>query len=165
MLDPQFLRDYPDRVREAIEQKRTGDPAVVDTALEADRQRRESITELQALQQRQGELGKQIGPLMKAGKREEAQGLLAESNEVKAEIKALEATTREHEAAFQAAMLEIPNVPQDDVPVGATPEDNVVAFEWGEKPSFDFEPLAHWDLAERHGLIDWERGAKVAGAG
>lgn len=165
MLDPQFLRDHPDRVREAIEHKRTGDPAVVDRALEADRQRRESITELQALQKRQGELSKQIGPLMKAGKRDEAQGLLAESNNLKAQIKDLEATTREHEATFDALMLEIPNVPQDDVPVGATPEDNVVAFEWGEKAAFDFEPLAHWDLAEKHGLIDWERGAKVAGAG
>ncbi|OZC03027.1 serine--tRNA ligase [Rubricoccus marinus] len=171
MLDPQFLRDHPDRVREAITNKRTGDPAIVDRTLDADRQRRDAITALQALQQRQGELSKTIGPLMKAGKRDDAQGLLAEVAEVKEQVKTLEAEAREAEALFRDLMLEIPNVPDPSVPVGATPEENMVAFEWGETAAFTgpdgeaFEPLAHWELAERHGLIDWERGAKVAGAG
>ena len=108
---------------------------------------------------------------MKAGRRDEAQGLLAEVADVKEQLKTLETKAREAEAAFNALMLEIPNVPDPSVPVGATPEDNVIAFEWGEKTAFTgpdgeaFEPLAHWELAEKHGLIDWERGAKVAGAG
>ncbi|NNF57108.1 MAG: serine--tRNA ligase, partial [Rhodothermaceae bacterium] len=69
------------------------------------------------------------------------------------------------EAAFDRVMLEIPNVPHESVPVGHSPEENQVAFEWGEKPSFDFEPKPHWELAEHHGLLDFERGAKVTGAG
>ena len=171
MLDIQFIRDNPQRVRDAITHKRTGDPSIVNDVLEADRQRRDAVTELQALQERQGELGRQIGPLMKAGKRDEAQGLLAESNEVKTQAKDLESTVRDAEEVFRDLMLEIPNVPHESVPIGATPEDNEVVFEWGEAPTFagpdgaPFEPLAHWDLAEKHGLIDWERGSKVAGAG
>lgn len=165
MLDAQILRDHPQRVRDAIASKRQGDPALVDRVLEADTSRREAITELQALQTRQGELGKQIGPLMKAGKRDEAQGLVQESNEVKAQVKDIQERVRQLDADFQALMLQVPNLPHESVPEGGSPEDNEVAATWGDKPTFDFEPLPHWEIAERHGLIDFERGAKVTGAG
>ena len=165
MLDAQILRDHPQRVRDAIASKRQGDPALVDRVLEADTSRREAITELQALQTRQGELGKQIGPLMKAGKRDEAQGLVQESNEVKAKVKDLQERVRQLDADFQALMLQVPNLPHESVPEGGSPEDNEVAATWGDTPSFSFEPLPHWEIAERHGLIDFERGAKVTGAG
>ncbi|MEM1054898.1 MAG: serine--tRNA ligase [Bacteroidota bacterium] len=165
MLDAQILRDHPQRVRDAIASKRQGDPALVDRVLEMDEKRREAITALQAKQTRQGELGKQIGPLMKAGKRDEAQGLLAESNQIKAEIKDLQEAAREAGDQFHDLLLQVPNLPHESVPEGASPEDNVVDAIWGEKPAFEFEPLPHWELAERHSLIDFERGAKVAGAG
>ena len=165
MLDAQTLRDHPDAVRAAIASKRQGDPALVDRVLDLDGQRREAITTLQTRQQRQGELGKKIGPLMKAGRRDEAQGLLEESNRVKAEVKELQATASQLDEAFREALLQVPNLPHASVPEGASPEDNEVAATWGELPAFGFDPLPHWEIAERHSLIDFERGAKVTGAG
>lgn len=165
MIDPQLLRDNPDLVRAAIKQKRTGDPSVVDKAIEADENRRASLTELQTLQQQLNEMSKQIGPLMKDGKRDQAQPLIEKTGAIKEELKTLEEKAREHEEAFERFMLEIPNIPHESVPVGASPEDNEVAHEWGDMPSFDFEPRPHWELAEQHNLIDFERGAKVTGAG
>ena len=164
MIDLDLLRDDPDRVRRSMEAKRLGDPATVDLALDLDTRRREAVTTLNRVQQRQGELGREIGPLMKAGKRDEASALLAESNEVKAQVKDLEETVRGLEAELRDAMLAIPNPIHESVPVGGE-DANVVEVEIGEVPAFDFEPLPHWELCERHGLVDFERGAKVTGAG
>ncbi|PAP77670.1 serine--tRNA ligase [Rubrivirga marina] len=164
MIDLDLLRDDPDRVRASMEAKRIGDPSAVDRALDADRRRREAVTELNGLQQRQGELGREIGPLMKAGKRDEAAPLLDESNRVKAQVKELEESVRELDSTLRDAMLAIPNPIHESVPVGGE-DANQLDAEWGVKPSFDFEPLPHWELAEKHGLVDFERGAKVTGAG
>ena len=164
MIDLDLLRDDPDRVRRSMEAKRLGDPATVDLALDLDTRRREAVTTLNRVQQRQGELGREIGPLMKAGKRDEASALLAESNEVKAQVKDLEETVRGLDAELRDAMLAIPNPIHESVPVGGE-DANVVEVEIGEVPAFDFEPLPHWELCERHGLVDFERGAKVTGAG
>ncbi|MEM6782294.1 MAG: serine--tRNA ligase [Bacteroidota bacterium] len=170
MLDPTFVRTHPDRVRAALRDKRAGDPALVDAFLERDAERRESQTVLQEVQQQLNAASRQIGPLMKAGRREEAAPLLAESNALKAQKKTLEEAARVAEEAQHRLMLELPNLPHESVPIGATDEDNVVLVEVGQKPSFeaygdDFEPLPHWELLERHRLVDFERGSKVAGAG
>ena len=164
MIDLDLLRDDPDRVRRSMEAKRLGDPATVDLALDLDTRRREAVTTLNRVQQRQGELGREIGPLMKAGKRDEAASLLAESNAVKAQARDLEETVRGLDAELRDAMLAIPNPIHESVPVGGE-DANVVEVEIGEVPAFDFEPLPHWELCERHGLVDFERGAKVTGAG
>ena len=164
MIDLDLLRDDPDRVRRSMEAKRLGDPATVGLALDLDTRRREAVTTLNRVQQRQGELGREIGPLMKAGKRDEAASLLAESNAVKAQARDLEETVRGLDAELRDAMLAIPNPIHESVPVGGE-DANVVEAEIGEVPTFDFEPLPHWDLCERHGLVDFERGAKVTGAG
>ena len=164
MLDLDLLRDDPDRVRASMRAKRLGDPEAVDQALDADRQRREAVTTLNGLQQQQGEISRQIGPLMKEGRRDEAAPLLERSNALKAEIKELEEQVRGLDDSLRSLLLSIPNVLHESVPVG-TEADNVVAAEWGGKPTFNFEPLPHWELAERHALIDFERGAKVTGAG
>ncbi len=164
MLDLDTLRDDPDRVRRSMEAKKIGDPASVDRAIDLDDQRKKAVTELNGLQQQQGELGRQIGPLMKAGTRDEAAPLVERSNALKVQIRDLDDRVKTLDADLRAAMLEIPNTLHASVPIG-TEADNRLEFEWGDKPSFDFEPLPHWDLAERHGLVDFERGAKVAGAG
>ena len=164
MIDLDLLRTDPERVRQAMRDKRLGDPAAVDRALEADTSRRADVTVLNGLQQQQGEVSRQIGPLMAAGKRDEAAPLVAQSNGIKTEIKALEDAVRLHDESLRAALLDIPNVPHPSVPVGPA-EANETAFEWGERPSFDFEPRPHWEIADAHGLVDFERGAKVSGAG
>ncbi len=164
MIDLDLLRDDPDRVRQSMEAKRIGDPATVDRALDLDRQRRRAVTALNDLQRRQGELGREIGPLMKAGQRDQAAPLVEQSNAVKAQVKEHEETVRQLDADLRAAMLEIPNTLHPSVPVGGE-DANRIEHEWGAKPTFDFEPLPHWEIAERHGLVDFERGAKVTGAG
>ena len=165
MLDPQFIRDNPDLVRKAIANKNAGEADLVDQFIRADGQRRDSLTELQTIQQQLNEAGKLIGPLMKEGKRDEAAPLIEQTAQLKEQIKGVEEAAREHDEAFDSVMLEIPNIPHESVPVGLTPEENETVFEWGEMPSFDFDPKPHWELAAQHGLIDFERGAKVTGAG
>ena len=164
MIDLDLLRTDPDRVRAGISAKRLGDAGAVDRAVEADADRRAAVTEAQGLRQEQGALGARIGPLMKAGKRDEAAPLVEASNGLKARIQDLDATIREAEGALRDALLAIPNPPHASVPVGGA-DANEVAFTWGDPPAFDFEARPHWELADRHGLIDFERGAKVSGAG
>ena len=164
MLDLDLIRDDPARVRASMEAKRIGDPGAVDRALDADRERREAVTALQALREEQGDVSRQIGPLMKEGKRDEAAPLIERSNEIKQGVKAKEDDVRNLDDRLRSLLLEIPNVVHESVPLGGE-EANEVTAEWGEKPSFDFEARPHWELAEAHGLVDFERGAKVSGAG
>ncbi len=166
MLDLQLIRENPDRVRQAIRDKHTGsDPSIVDEVLKVDERRRAAVAELQDAQTELNASSKQIGQLMGQGKRDEAQALIARTGELKARVQELEDEPKRLDDEQRKLLLEIPNVPHESVPVGATAEDNQVAFEWGETPTFDFEPKPHWELAEQHGLIDFERGAKVTGAG
>ncbi len=165
MLDVQLLRDNPDRVRQAIRDKRTGDPALVDTLLDLDEARREALTEMQTAQAEANSIARDIGALMAKGEKDAAQQRIQESGRLKARVKELEETGKGLDARFYKLMLEMPNLPHPSVPVGATEEDNQVVFEQGHKPAFDFTPQPHWELLESLGLVDFERGTKVAGAG
>ncbi len=165
MIDIQLLREDPERIRKAIRDKGTGDPARVDELAELDRQRRQRMAALQAAQARSNAVSKDIGRYMQSGRAEEAQALIAESNELKASIRENQEAAAEANERLSQGLLEIPNIPQPDVPVGRTPAENQVVARRGAPRAFDFDPLPHWELAERHGLIDFERGANVAGAG
>lgn len=165
MLDIQFIRDNPERVRQAIRDKHAGDPSDVDALLAVDEQRRQATTALQEAQTELNATSRQIGEMMRAGRRDEAQEVIARSNDLKSQVKELEDEPRRLDAEQRRLLLEIPNIPHPTVPVGHSEDDNQVVHEEGERPAFGFAPLAHWDIAERHRLIDFERGAKVAGAG
>ncbi|MDA0378994.1 MAG: serine--tRNA ligase [Bacteroidetes bacterium] len=165
MLDIQFIRDHADRVRTAMQQKGIGDGSLVDQVLAADTERRELIAQTQDTQTRSNAAAREIGTLMKEGRKEEAQAAIAESSQLKATLKELEEKERLVQEKVDALLLEVPNVPHDSVPVGRTPADNVVAFEWGTPREFDFEAVPHWDLLDRHDLADFDRGSKVTGAG
>ncbi len=165
MIDIQILREDPERIRKAIRDKGTGDPARVDELAELDRQRRKRLAALQAAQARSNAISKDIGRYMQSGRAEDARALIAESNELKISIRENQEAAAEANERLSQGLLEIPNIPQPDVPVGRTPAENQVVARRGEPRAFDFDPLPHWELAERHGLIDFERGANVAGAG
>lgn len=165
MLDLQTIRENPACVREAITAKGLPQTDLVDRILATDTRRREALTELQQAQSRLNTRSKDIGLLMRDGRRDEAQAVIDETGRLKTRIKDLETAAREAEKTLTALLLEVPNLPHPSVPRGRTSADNQVVFETGERPAFDFEPLPHWDLAARHGLIDFERGAKVTGAG
>ena len=167
MLDIELIRSEPERVREALRAKglSTDSDDLVGRARTLDEERREQITQLQEAQAEQNDLSGQIGTLMRDGQQEQAQEYIARTKELKATIQSLEGKVEETEATLRPLLLELPNLPHPSVPVGGGEADNEVEEEVGEKPNFDFDPQPHWDLADQHGLIDFERGAKVAGAG
>lgn len=165
MLDIQFIRENPEKVKNAIINKATGSTDLVDQVLASDEVWRKTTTELQEVQTAANVEAKKIGDLMKSGNKSEAQAAIAESARLKGTIKELEERQRQAAASLESILLEIPNVPHESVPVGKTPDDNVVAFEHGTVPTFSFLPKPHWDLIDQHQLADFDRGSKVSGAG
>ncbi len=164
MLDIQIIRNDPDRVRAALHQ-RGRDHVSVDAVLQQDILRRELLTRLQKAQAASKNASKAIGALMQAGKKEDAKAAITRSAQLKEETLALGAQARDAEAALEELLLDIPNIPHGSVPQGRSASDNVVLGVEGTPATFDFTPLPHWELATRHGIIDFERGAKVTGAG
>ncbi len=165
MLDVQFIRDHPDLIRRAIQQKGTEDVSVVSSILEADQRHRSTVTELQKIRTEANEESRKIGQLMGEGKKEAARIAMANSSELKSRTKATEEQLREHEAILNVLLLLVPNIPHTSVPVGKLPEDNRVVMEYGNLPELEFEPLPHWEIIEKYDLADFDRGSKVSGAG
>ncbi|MBI5017121.1 MAG: serine--tRNA ligase [Deltaproteobacteria bacterium] len=160
MLAVKFLRDNEALVRAALSNR--GSDVELDTIFGLDDRRREVLQELEALRSRRNEVSREVGKIKKAGG--DAAALLAEIQDEGERIKGLEADLRDVEPALEDQLLRVPNVPHASVPVGRSAEDNPVARTWGEPRSFDFEPLPHWDVGERLGILDFERAAKIAGA-
>lgn len=165
MLDLETVRNHPRRVKEAIRAKGSGSLDLVDKLTEVDEKRRELLTELQETQSRQNDLSQKIGQLKREGKDAEAQEIIEETSRLKDKIKRLKDEVQRLETQQEEYVLEIPNLPHPSVPVGEDENQNEVVETFGEAPSFDFDPRAHWELAEQHGLVDLERGAKVTGSG
>src|SRR6476646_9946046 len=152
MLDIRLFREQPDKVREGL-RNRGEDPAAVNRVLELDERRRAILVEKERLQARRNELSKHVP---KAAPDERA-ALIEESKGIGPRIAELDKETDEVEQALRNLLLSIPNLPHESAPVGAGEEQNVVVRTWGEPRQFDFEPLAHWDLGVRLGLVDFER--------
>ena len=165
MLDIDAIRSNPQRVREALRAKGGGPPSLVDDLLEVDEKRRATITELQESQSRQNDLSSEIGKLKREGKDDAAQQRIDETSQLKEKIQELEDEVEEVKARQRELLLRVPNIPHPSVPVGTSEDDNEVEETVGEQPDFDFEPAPHWELAETHNLVDFERGAKVTGSG
>lgn len=163
MLDRNRIRRDPEGIRAAIRRKGVEPP--LDEFLAKDEAWRSSVSRLEQLNAESNRISKSIGQLMGQGKKEEAEAAKAETATLKAEIKALEPQERELEAELRDIELRFPNVPHESVPDGSTPEQNVVIRTWGQKPVFAEPPVPHWDIATEHGLIDFERAAKVSGSG
>ena len=142
MHDIKLFREQPELLRTAME-RRGDDPSIVDRIQALDIERRELLTELEALRAERNVSSKAIGaerdPQRRAAAIEAMAGL-------KSRIGELEPRLAEVETALHASMQQVPNIPADGVPLGKDEQDNVVRRSWGEKPSFDFEPQAHWDL-------------------
>lgn len=165
MLDPHFIRENPERVRTAIRQKNSGSAELVDRVLELDESYRACLTELQQNQSDANTVSASIGELMRAGKQEAAGEAKSRAAELKVNIKEKHAEAKTISGELNALLLEIPNIPHDSVPEGKGADDNQVVFETNDKPAFEFEPVPHWDLLDKHNLVDFDRGSKVTGAG
>jgi seryl-tRNA synthetase len=132
--------------------------------LKLDSARREHIASLQETQTRRNAASKEIGNAKAAGDDKKAQALIDEVAALKDTAQTGEEEERRLDQALIDALAEIPNLPLDDVPVGADESDNVEQRRWGEPPSFSFEPRQHFELGEALGLMDFEAAAKMSGA-
>jgi seryl-tRNA synthetase len=159
VLDIRLIRERPGEVKAELAKVGVA-PSEIDRVLELDGRRRELITAVEKLRARRGEASRAIG----RKPAEERAPLILATRGLGDEIAALEKQVAEAEAAFESAMLELPNIPHPDVPVGPDESANVVVRVEGEEPSFDFPPQPHWEIGERLGLIDFARGVKISGS-
>ncbi|HLA96173.1 MAG TPA: hypothetical protein VK612_10660, partial [Pyrinomonadaceae bacterium] len=163
MLDLHFVRENLDAVRQAFANRNF--PAdSLDRFSELDAERRRIISESDEINQLRNTASKEIGDMMKAGKKDEADAKKAEVAGLKDRQTGLETKRDEAEAAMHDLLAGLPNLPADDVPVGADESANVEIRKWGEPREFHFEPKDHVDLGETLGILDLERATKIAGA-
>lgn len=159
MIDRALLRDNPDLIRQSLARRHFDYDLDGLIALET---RRRELLQVEALRAQRNELSRQIGQIMREGGR--ADELKAQVHALAEQIAAQEAELAEVEAQFEQMMATLPNILHPDVPEGASEEENVEMYRWGEPRVFDFEPQPHWEIGERLGIIDLERAAKMAQA-
>ncbi len=160
MLDARLIREEEQLVRKALSDRRH-DMAVLDDFLEADGRWRALTDEANALRKRRNEVAALVPSLSegdKAAMIEETKSISQRIKEIDKELGALNAKRDE-------CLLNLPNMPDSSVPVGDQDVCDVIIREWGSKSHFDFQPLPHWEIGERLDIIDFDRGAKVAGTG
>jgi seryl-tRNA synthetase len=162
MLDLRFVREHVQEVQEAL-QKRGLEISLAEF-VHKDQERRATLARLDELRHQRNTLSEEVGKKKKAGLHAEAQPLIDRVKEINLQIKALEAQAEEYDPWVRDFLLNLPNLPDASVPVGATSDDNPVVKTWGEKPAFAFEPRPHWDIGEALGILDFERAAKITGA-
>ena len=165
MLSRQFVREHTDEVRAALELR--GSDADLDAILELDEEWRELKARGDDLRHQRNEVSSKIGELKQEGKEEQAQEAIERSSELKAEIEEVEDRADELQADLNQRLLELPNVPQEDVPPGEDETDNEEVRRVGFEDARDLpsEVVPHYDIGEDLELVDFERGAKVAGGG
>ncbi|WP_315320331.1 serine--tRNA ligase [Prevotella aurantiaca] len=166
MLTLKLISEETERVIEGLEKKHFNNAKeTIERVLELDKSRRDYQQKLDNNKQQQNLLSKQIGGLMKEGKKEEAN----ETKDKVAELKALDKELQNNMDKAQADMIDllltIPNIPHADVPEGKDANDNIIVKEGGEKPTFNNEVLCHWDLCKKYNLVDFDLGVKITGAG
>lgn len=162
MLDIKWIRSHPDSVQEAARVK--GMEFDVNELLQWDEARRARMQEADTLRQARNEASARIAACLRDGRRDEAETLKASVREMNETLERLERELGEAEREYRRCMLLVPNLPAEDSPIGASDADNVELRRVGEPPRFAFDPLDHVELGERLGLIDTERGVKVAGS-
>ena len=158
MLDLKFIRENPDLVKESLIKLNTTAP--IDEILALDVERRELLSSVEELRHERNVVSKEIGRMEDDERR---QGLIKKMRAVGEQISGLEERLRATEERLNALLLEVPNMPHESVPVGPDESANVVVRQEGELREFDFEPLPHWDLGPTLGILDFERGVKLAG--
>jgi seryl-tRNA synthetase len=163
MLDLNYVRENLEKVRAALE-ARGAAPATLDDFADADAERRRIIAESDQLNAKRNTSSREIGELMKEGKREEAEARRNEVNKLKERIAELDQTRNQAETRMADLISTLPNIPHQSVPVGKDETANAEIRRWGTKPDFDFELKDHVDLGTELGILDLDRAAKIASA-
>jgi seryl-tRNA synthetase len=162
MLDIRLLREQPDHVKQRLATRDARLVSSVDEVLACDQKRRAAETRLQQLQAERKRTSKEIGA--KKAKGEDTAAVEAQVRAMGEEMAQLEDEVRQLDAAQRTLLLNIPNLPHDQCPVGTSAEDNPVMRTWGEKPTFAFTPKSHIELGENLGLFDLPRATKITGS-
>lgn len=166
MLTLKLISEDTEHVIKGLEKKHfQGAREAIEKVLDLDRQRRDAQQKLDANKQEQNKFSKQIGGLMKEGKRDEANDIKAQVAALKTDDKKLEEEMKQAQEAMRQELLDIPNVPNDKVPEGKDAADNVVVKEGGVMPNLPADALCHWDLLKKFHLVDFDLGVKITGAG
>ena len=163
MLDLNYVRENIDKVREALNARRA-DITALDDFARADEERRRTIAESDQLNAQRNTSSREIGALMKEGKKDEAEVRRAEVSGLKERIGELDQLRAQTEARMHELLSTLPNVPHSSVPVGADEAANIEVRRWGTQPEFSFEPQDHVDLGAQLGILDLERATKIAAA-
>jgi len=161
MLDLNYVRENLEKVRTALETRGVASE-VLDSFAEADGERRRIIAESDQLNAARNVTSREIGALMKEGKREEAEARREEVNHLKERIAELDRLREQAETRMHDLLSTLPNIPHESVPVGKDESDNVEVHSWGQKPEFDFKPKDHVDLGTAIGILDLDRAAKIS---
>ena len=165
MLQVSYIRDNMEQVLERLAVKNFKQPGLVDEIIQLDERRRLTQNKMDGVSALANAAAKQIGELMRSGKKDEAELAKAESGVFKGEIQTLgEELASIEEDLYQKIVL-LPNLPHNSVPKGLTPEENEVVLENGTVPQLPANALPHWELAAKYKLIDFELGVKITGAG
>ena len=162
MVDIKLIRDNPDEVKARIRKREMDLDSVVDEIREVDAAKRELLGKTEAMKAEQNAASKQIPQIKKSGG--DASDLMAKMKELAAQVKESDAKVAELEEKQKSLLLSLPNLPDEDVVAGGK-EQNEPLHYYGEKPEFGFKMKNHVELCENLGMIDYERGAKIAGAG
>jgi seryl-tRNA synthetase len=160
MLDIKILRTDPEKIRESL--KKRNNDLDIGPIIELDKKRREILGEVEQKKAKQNEINKQIPAMKKAG--ENTDEIFAQMRELGNKVKEYDEQVREIDEQLRNLMLRIPNIPNENVPVGQDDTENIEVRKFGEPTSFSFEPKAHWDLGTDLDILDFERGSKIAGA-
>jgi len=160
MLDFKYVRDHLDMVRERLAQR--GASIDWDSFLRIDAARRELLVEVETLRCQRNTVSEKIAQLKRD--RKDGSDEIERMRLVSQRIKELDVVLQEKETAVQEFMLTVPNLPHASVNVGKSSEDNQEVRRWGDVRQFDFTPQPHWDIGEKLGILDFDRGAKITGA-
>ena len=160
MLDTKFVRENPDVVAQAMQNRNfPWDPSKFE---ELDLQRRELIAKEEELLAKRNASSKEIGKMMASGNTQEAEAIKEEVRLINEQVEQLTASRSEIDAKLTDILKGSPNLPHESVPVGASEDENVEVRRWGAPTKFNFKPKAHWDIGTDLNIIDFERGVKLA---
>ncbi len=165
MLQLNYIRENRDTVIERLAVKHFKEIGLVDEIIRLDEDRRKIQAESDALSGEANAAAKQIGDLMRQGKKEEAEAVKSKSSGYKEQVKQLLDKLATIETALNEKIVQLPNLPHHSVPVGAGAEDNEVVLTNGDIPALSEEALPHWELLTKYDIVDLELGVKVSGAG
>ena len=160
MLEIKFVRQHAELVQESL--RKRGQAYGLEEFLDCDSKRRAILLEVEELKHQRNKASERVARMKRDN--EDPSEIIAEMKTVSQKIKGLDEGLSRQEQTLHSILMGLPNLPHPSVPLGKDSEDNPVIRKVGEPPTFDFDPLPHWEIGEKLGILDFERAAKIAGA-